>query len=255
MARARLDTIKADSEPFRRMGRNEHNRILNDLIGEEHAHALQTAASARFRVEPHVRDLDRQYRAVVKQARADVALSFPNALDHVNATGLLMRALLEEQLRPAIASESIGDLVRRYERAIEQRDAVGLTAASLIEDRIARGKGLAASEGELPLVKLLTDRVREEQDARVPFDPGLREQIELTIAFGSSAISLAEPPRCGRSTTSSLRTNSSVMPSMPRHPSMSHGSAPRPRPQPQRRPGRPMRITVPGSSTAGWQND
>jgi hypothetical protein len=84
----------------------EHDRVLNQVFNEEMTAAQSAASVARFRLEPNVGKLEQRYRQLVDRSRRDVALSFPNALDHIDANGMLTYGLLREKLADRIGGRS-----------------------------------------------------------------------------------------------------------------------------------------------------
>lgn len=207
---ARQQRLMAESEAYRR-NRSEHAHVTAEIRAEEVAARSLSASAARFRLEPHVRALDQLYASFVATCRADTGLSFQHALDHVDANGMLVAALLREQLRPAIEAADAAGLLDRYTRALASQDAAGLIVAELIEARSARG-GLATTTEHLPIVARLRDVIDGVMELRVPIEE--LADVPQTIAFGRKAVSMADLARCGRS----IRTIRRIRRSPPRSP-------------------------------------
>jgi hypothetical protein len=176
---ARIEKMKADNEPFRRLPRSEHERVRVEIEREETAARQLAAGVARFAVEPKVRELDRKYQAFIARRRHDAELSFRDALDRVTADGMIMLAVLRESLRPTIDKADPAALLQRYARAVETRDAKGRIEAELIEERVERG-GLSTRDDELPIGRELGELVAAVQDLRVPIEElkGVAETID-----------------------------------------------------------------------------
>jgi len=190
-AHARVEAMKQQHEPTRRMPASYHEANERDIFGEEMALAKTTASVALYYAQPVLRELSEQYRAFTQRCRRDTSLSMPDAFDHVNANGMLTAALLTETLRPIIAAAGAADLLHRYTRAMETKDARGRIEAELIEQRIETG-GLAARPEDLPVVKRLQEYADAVADLRVPFSPDEQHEIEETIAFGRKAVGMAD---------------------------------------------------------------
>jgi hypothetical protein len=162
----RIEKMKQESEPFRRLPRTEHGRIVQQLTTEETRDRALAAGVARRNVEPLVEPLAVTVRAYVETRRRDVGISFPSALDHFTPGDMIALELLRETLRPQIESASVDDLTARYHRAFERRDARGLIEAELIEQRIERG-GVARTPDEVAVVKALADSVEAMREMRI----------------------------------------------------------------------------------------
>lgn len=166
-AESKVERMKAESEPFRRIGGTEHARVLKEIEREERTVRTLAAGVALQRVEPRAARLNAQLQRLMTAMRRDTALTFPDALDRVTPNGMIMFELLREQLRPIVDRADAADLLARYTRALNTRDARGRAEAGLIEERLERG-GLARSEGDLPIVKELADLVATTCDLRIP---------------------------------------------------------------------------------------
>lgn len=188
-AEARVDQMKVASEPFLRMPATEHDRVLRQIVAEESAARRQTAAVARFHLEPHVAELDRLYHEFVESCHRDTAADFPDALDRLDPAGMLMFELLKETLRPAFETASADDLLQRYEGALQTKTARGLIEAQLIEARVERG-GLAKTEDQLPAAKRLRDFIDGVQELRVPMEQ--ISDVPDTVAFAQNQIRNAD---------------------------------------------------------------
>lgn len=188
-AESKVERMKAESEPFRRMGRAEHSRVLKEIEHEERSARHLAGGVSLYRVEPRATRLNSRLQALMSAMRRDTSLSFPDALDHVDANGMLTFELLKETLRPSIAHADATELLSRYSRALDTRDARGQIEATLIEARIERG-GLARTQDDLPIVKTLTDLVALTCDLRVP-DSTL-QPAEQAVAESLRAVSRAQ---------------------------------------------------------------
>jgi hypothetical protein len=190
-AAARVEKMKAESEPFRRMPRTEHARVQAEITKEETARRRLTASAARWGIEPLTRELQETYDRFVSECRRDVASDFPGALDNLDPAGMLMFELLKETLRPGIEQASADDLYRRYERALQTKDTRSLIEATLIEERVTRpGSALAKTEGDLPAAKRLHDFVDGAQEMRVPLEQ--ISDVPATIEFARKQVALAD---------------------------------------------------------------
>lgn len=187
---ARLDKMKAESEPFRRLPRTEHERIAKQLIVEETQARALAAGVARRNVEPLIGPLATELRAYVETRRCDVYISFPNALDHFTPGDMVALELLRETLRTQIESASVDDLTARYHRAYERRDARGLVEAELIEQRVERG-GLSRTPDDVAAVKALADTVEVAREMRINELETIR-LVEDAIEAAQKAISRAD---------------------------------------------------------------
>jgi hypothetical protein len=189
-AEARNEKLKADSEAYRR-NRSEHQRVIAEMIAEETAARRLTAAVARWQLEPRIPELDQRYRAFVTRCRRDTSLSMPDALDRLDPAAMLTYHLLTETLRPAIATASAAVLSQRYAKAMETKDARSRIEAELIEERVEYG-GLAASEGDLSIVRALTLYISEAQELRIQFSIDETRAIEDTIETARKSVNMAE---------------------------------------------------------------
>jgi hypothetical protein len=187
---ARHQRMMTDSEPYRR-NRADHPKVIAEILKEETADRRLAAGSARFAVEPMVKELDQSFRAFVGACRRDTGLSMPAALDRLDPAGMLTYHMLAETLRPVIGVASAADLLRRYARALETKDARGRIEAELIEERAEYG-GLAATENDLSIVRQLNEYIAEVQNLRVPYSPEETRAIEDTIIAGRKAVSMAD---------------------------------------------------------------
>ena len=186
----RIEQMKTESEPFRRLPRAEHERIARQIEAEERTARTLAAGVARTKVEPHIDPLDAKLRAYREHRKRDVSLSFPDALDRFGPGDMVMLELLRETIRPQIETASIDDLTERYDRAWNRRDARGRVEAELIEARMVCGR-ISTIETDIPAVKALAERIEMVQDLRVePFsDLG---KVEDVIAEARKAVSRAD---------------------------------------------------------------
>lgn len=177
-----MDSLtNSDNEPVRRLlkNRSERAKMAADIRAET-TRARQLAAGVALyplrAAEQHIAEC----RAWVQARRRDVSVAFPNALDHVDANGMLMFHMLKETVRPIIDHASPLTLLRTYQ-TLKTDDARSRIDAELIEARIERG-GLARTPEEIPIVKELTELVRELQDWRVPLDLPDYEELAADIS-------------------------------------------------------------------------
>ena len=187
---AKINKMKAESEPFRRLPSAEHTRIWAEIEAEETRARQLNAGVSRAAVEPVVAPLRARLNAYVERRRRDVSLSFAAALDNVSADGMIMLGVLELTLAPIVDALPAADLLRRYSLALESKSAKGLIEARLIEQRVERG-GLAKTETDVPIVKQLAELIADVQDLRC--EPATElQQIAEVIADASKAISRAD---------------------------------------------------------------
>ena len=190
---ARDEKMKQEYEHYRRMPATEHERIIGEIESEERARRWLSASVSRWMLEPKVHELDRLYRDFLAHARRDTALSFPDGgTNRLDPSGMLLFHLLTETLRPSIEKHQSAELLRRYTRAMDARDARGRIEAELIEQRIERGQGLATRDEDLPIVKRLTDYVEGVQELRAPMSVADMDNIQETLSFSRSMIALAD---------------------------------------------------------------
>ena len=168
-ARAHVEQLKENSEPFRRMGKREHDRV-RDEVQREQSTARRRAASVALHhlraAEQHVND----WRRWVQASRRDVSLSMPAALAHVSADGMISLALLRERRRSAVLTMTADQMLACYERACATKDAPAFVDAQLIEDVVQNGTGLALDAEDLPTLRKLREYISGIQDLRVPTD-------------------------------------------------------------------------------------
>jgi hypothetical protein len=180
----RIAKLSAESEAFARLMRSpaEARRIRTDMENEETQRCELAARVARFHVEPKAQALDERFRALVDRMKRDVSLSFPDALDGLDAGAMLTFELLRETIRPDIAAAAPAELLARYRHAIQHKTPRGLIEAELIEQRIERG-GLAAQDADLPFVSELLRYVADVQDLRLPLTElqGIAETAALAL--------------------------------------------------------------------------
>lgn len=188
-ARARVEKMTAEHEPFRRMGRAEHERVEREIEKEEAARRRMTASAARWGLEPLARELEQLHREFVARCRRDTSIDFPQALDRMTPGDMLTFELLKETLRSGVEHASADELFRRYERVLQTKDARSLIEAELIERRVERG-GLAETPEQLPAVKRLREFVEAVQEMRLPTEQ--LADVPDTIEFARKQISLAD---------------------------------------------------------------
>lgn len=163
---AKLDRMKAENEAVRRFPKSELDRIFREIEREETITRQLAAGAARYAVERVVDDLARRHAAYVARRRADVALSFPDAMNGISPDGMLTFHHLTETLRPTIAQAGAAELRRLYADAIETKDARGRIVATLVEERVDHG-GIAETEDDLPIIRELSDQIEGIRDLRV----------------------------------------------------------------------------------------
>ena len=154
---------------MRRFPRAEQTRIRAEIRSEMEAIRRAAAAVARFHART-VRAVVTRGRDAIARARRDVGLSMPAALDHVDANGMIMLALLRTQLLPMLREAGPAELLAVYQSALERKDARGFVEAEIIEGLIATGERRARDEGEVSIVKQLCEIVMAVADLRVPLD-------------------------------------------------------------------------------------
>jgi hypothetical protein len=166
---AYIEQMCAGNEAFRRMP-TEQKRVGGVIEQEQQASRTRTAGVARFYLEPALERLDTNARDLSHAIRFDPSLDFPHALDGLDKAAMLMYRLLVETLRASIDALGPADLLRRHQVALDTPDdAASLAAATLVEERVARG-GLAQTAEQLPAVKKLTDHLERVQAARLPVE-------------------------------------------------------------------------------------
>lgn len=190
---AKLDRMKAENEAVRRFPQSELDRIFREIEREETVTRQLAAGAARYAVERVIDDLARRHADYIARRRADVSLSFPDALNNVDANGMLTFHLLTETLRPMVAQAGAAELRRLYADAIESKDARGRIIATLVEERVDHG-GIAEMEDDLPIIRELSDQIEGVRDLRV--EPhGELQTIAETITEARKAVSRAEIAR------------------------------------------------------------
>jgi hypothetical protein len=191
--RAHFDHMVADHEAMRRMvaaSKVEGDRMLHQIIAEETERCSLGAGVNLQKLQPKLAELERLRADYVTTRQHDVALSFAGALDDVDANGLIMLGIYEQMIRPTIESASVEELERRYERALQQKDARGMVEARLIEERVDRG-GLSTKREDVPVAKRLADYVAGVRDIRV--EPLIElHRIDDTITKARKTIGMAQ---------------------------------------------------------------
>jgi hypothetical protein len=164
----RFDTLTAHSEALLRLP-TEHDRIRQEIRDEEEMGRRLAAAVARYEAYG-VRRFVNEAREAIERTRRHTALSFPDALDGVDANGMIMLAVLRAQLQPLMSSMDAATLLNVYQAALQRKDARGLAEAEIIESLARSGAPLSKSDADLPIVRQLRQHVEDIADLRLPLD-------------------------------------------------------------------------------------
>jgi len=168
-AAADYDAMVAANPLVRRFPRDEQTRMRGELRQEKESTRRAAGSIARHHAR-QVRGIAARGRDVIARARRDVSLSLPDALDRIDANGMVMLALLRVQLMPLLRAAGPAELLGVYQSALQRKDARGYVECDIIEGLIATGAPLVNDDSERPASKQLREFVEDVQSERLPVD-------------------------------------------------------------------------------------
>ena len=155
---------------IKRFPRAEQTRIAGELRTEKESTRRTAGAIARHHAR-RARAAVARGREVIGRARRDVRISMPEALEHVDANGMIMLALLRVQLMPLLRAAGPAELFGVLQAANQRKDARGYVEAEIIEGLIATGgTALPADDVERGIAKQLREYVSDVQEWRLGTD-------------------------------------------------------------------------------------
>jgi hypothetical protein len=166
IAKDQVTRWAAENEVYRRMGKAHIEQNEREIFADLKRDALLAAGVNRYLVEPRIRELQREADLIGSESENAVEITLPNALDHLDPTGMLLVEVLSELRRPRLMAMSASSLLKEYFRAIDVGDAAGYATAVLIEGMVADVH--AKNEEEMPAVHALKEEVAAIRRARRP---------------------------------------------------------------------------------------